>query len=132
MFSLNQILFINEGKNNGTDIKKIIKIFAIMLMFLGLAMLGKGSYAIAEKSKMKNDIPDLSVQNLNNGSISIVVIHNKAIDSIIYSWNDEEQEEIGGAGRNEIEETIAAKAGTNTLKVTVIDIEGKSNEFKKE
>jgi len=129
VFLLNQILFINDGKGNGTDIKKIIKFFAIVVIVFGLIMCGQGSYSIAQKSKEKNSIPDLSVQNLNNGNISIIVVHNKEIDTITYSWNDEEQEEIGGAGRMEIEEKIPAKGGTNTLKVTAIDIEGKSNVF---
>lgn len=132
MFLLNQILFINDGKGNGTDIKKIIKFFAIAAIVFGLSMLGTGSYAIIQSSKQKNAIPDLSVQDLNDGNIGIVVIHNKEIDSIVYSWNDEETEEIGGAGRKEIEETIPAKGGTNTLKVTAIDIEGKSSVFEKE
>jgi len=129
VFLLNQILFINDKKGNGTDINKIIKFFAIVLIIFGLIMAGQGTYAMAQKSKEKNAIPDLSVQNLNDGNISIIVIHNKEIDTITYSWNDEEQEEIGGAGRMEIEEKIPAKGGTNTLKVTAIDIEGKSNVF---
>lgn len=129
MFLLNQILFINDGKGNGTDIKKIIRFFAIVLIVFGLAMTCTGSYAMMQKSKGKSSIPDLSVQNLNDGNISIIVVHNKEIDSIIYSWNDEDIEEIGGAGRTEIEETIPAKGGTNTLKVTAIDIDGKSNVF---
>lgn len=129
MFLLNQILFINDGKGNGTDIKKIIKFFAVVVIIFGLAMCGQGSYAMAKKSKEKNSVPDLSVQNLNDGNISIIVVHNKEIDIITYSWNDEEAEEIGGAGRKEIEEKIPAKGGTNTLKVTAVDIEGKSNVF---
>lgn len=129
---MNQILFINDGKGNGTDINKIIKFFAIVLIIFGLTMVGQGSYAMAEKSKEKNAIPDLSVQNLNDGNISIIVVHNKEIDSVTYSWNGEEQEEIGGAGRTEIEEKIPAKGGTNILKVTAIDIEGKSNVFENE
>jgi len=127
VFLLNQILFINDGKGNGTDIKKIIKFFAIVVIVFGLIMCGQGSYSIAQKSKEKNSIPDLSVQNLNNGNISIIVVHNKEIDTITYSWNDEVVEEITGDGRTEIEETIPAKGGTNTLKVTVVDIDGKSN-----
>lgn len=129
MFLLNQILFINDGKGNGTDIKKIIKFFAIAAIVFGVAMAGTGSYAMIQKSNERNSIPDLSVQNLNDGNISIIVVHNKEIDSITYSWNDEDIEEIGGAGRTEIEEIIPAKGGTNTLKVTAVDIEGKSNVF---
>ena len=63
MFVLNQILFINDKKGNGTDINKIIKFFAIVVIIFGLAMLGQGSYAMVEKSKEKNAIPNLSVQN---------------------------------------------------------------------
>lgn len=129
MFLLNQILFINDKKGNGTDIKGIIRFFAIVLIIFGLAMAGQGTYAVVQKSNTKNAIPDLSVQNLNDGNISIIVVHNKEIDTITYSWNDEDEEEIGGAGRKEIEEIIPAKGGTNTLKVTAIDIEGKSNVF---
>lgn len=132
MFFLNQILFINDKKGNGTDINKIIKFFAIVVIIFGLTMAGQGTFAMAGKAKEKNAIPNLSVQNLNDGNISIIVVHNKEIDSITYTWNDEEQEEIGGAGRKEIEEKIPAKGGTNTLKVTVIDIEGKSNVFENE
>ena len=132
MFLLNQILFINDKKGNGTDINKIIKFFAIVLIIFGLTIVGQGSYAIAKKSKEKNSIPDLSVQNLYDGNISIIAVHNKEIDFITYSWNNEEQEEIGGAGRKEIEETIPAKGGINILKVTVVDIDGKSNVFEEQ
>ena len=126
---MNQILFINDKKGNGTDIKKIIRFFATIVIIFGLVMVGKSSYVVAQKSKGKNNIPDLSVQNLNDGNISIIVIHNKEIDTITYCWNDEGIEEIEGAGRSEIEEIITAKGGTNTLKVTAIDVEGKSNVF---
>jgi len=129
VFLLNQILFVNDGKGNGIDIKKIIRFFAIATIVFGLTIAGQASYAMVQKSKEANSIPDLSVQNLNNGNISIIVVHNKEIDNITYSWNDEEIEEIGGAGRTEIEEVVPAKGGTNTLKVTAVDIEGKSNVF---
>ena len=128
---MNQILFINDGKGNGTDIKTIIKFFAVVAIVFGISMAGTGSYAMMQKAKIKNTVPDLSVQNLNDGTISIIVVHNKEIDTITYSWNNEEIDEIGGAGRKEIEEVVPAKGGTNTLKVTAIDIEGKSNVFEK-
>ena len=134
---MNQILATSKPtekkkktKRNGgpADIKTIVRVFAIVMLVFGVFMIGTGSYAIYrenEASNMEITKPVIT-ETLNEDStaVALTVTHDKAIDRIEYSWNDDEVQIITGNGRRYIEQEIEIPGGTNTLNVKAIDTQG--------
>ena len=134
---MNQILATSKPtekkkktKRNGgrADIKTIVRVFAIVMLVFGVFMIGTGSYAIYrenEASNMEITKPVIT-ETLNEDStvVALTVTHDKAIDRIEYSWNDDEVQTITGNGRRYIEQEIEIPGGTNTLNVRAIDTQG--------
>lgn len=122
--TMNQILFENEGiEKVGT--KKIIRFFCIAIIIFGVALLGGGVYGImqenAKKAPVSRNKPSITVSVFEEDSIRIYVTHDKAIDRIVYSWNDGEDITILGRNRESIEELIDMPLGENVLHLRVID-----------
>ena len=133
---MNQILYIEKSKKKGEplEINVIMKIFAIIIIVFGVIMLAKGAYSIYKNnvgSVANSSIPVVTTSQTNN-KLEITVKHDKAIDKIIYSWNNESEITLQGKGQNQITETITMPVGTNTLKLKVIDIKGKTSTSTKE
>ena len=134
---MNQILStsnLEKNKKGGQiEIHTIIKFFSIILIIFGVIMISTASYAIYRKTVHKNNIPtkpSITEEQKDSKTVLLKVTHDKAIDKIEYSWNEEEIKTITGNGRKYIEQEIEIPGGTNTLYVSVIDIEGQeiSNE----
>lgn len=119
-----------KQKRNGgpADIKTIVRVFAITMLVFGVFMIGTGSYAIYKDNEANNSeiTKPVITETLNEDSTAVVltVTHDKAIDRIEYSWNDDEVQTITGNGRRYIEQEIEIPGGTNTLNVIAIDTQG--------
>lgn len=119
-----------KTKRNGgpADIKTIVKVFAITMLVFGVFMIGTGSYAIYKDNEANNSevTKPVITETLNEDSTAVIltVTHDKAIDRIEYSWNDDEVQTITGNGRRYIEQEIEIPGGTNTLNVKAIDAQG--------
>lgn len=135
---MNQILDYNPNKKSGraSGSDKIVRIFAAILIIFSLCLLGSGAYGIykrnqesknAEKSATKAVI---EVEQQDSEAI-IKVTHDKAIEKMIYSWNNNKETTEKGIGKNTMEKTISLPTGKNTLSIKVIDIDGVETTFEK-
>lgn len=134
---MNQILSTSNSERNKKggpiEINTIVKFFSIILIIFGVIMISTASYAIYKKSVDKNNIPtkpSITEEQKDDKTVLLKVTHDKAIDKIEYSWNEQESKIITGNGRKYIEQEIEIPGGTNKLHVSVTDIEGQeiSNE----
>ena len=132
---MNQILATSKPttkkakKNNGpADIKTVVRVFAIAMLVFGIFMIGTGSYAIYKDNETKNSeiTKPVITETLNEDGTEVIltVTHDKAIDKIEYSWNDDETQTITGNGRSYIEQKIEIPGGTSVLKVRAVDTVG--------
>lgn len=131
---MNQILYTEKSRNsNSLEINTIIKIFAIVIMVLGIVLLGKGTYGMISSSKDGQTAtePVVSIQEIN-GKLQINITHNKSIDKIIYTWNNAEEIVLQGKGQTNITETIDIPTGTNILHLKIIDSNKKEVAYTKE
>lgn len=122
-------------KSSGpADIKTVVRVFAIAMLIFGVFMVGTGSYAIYRDNEANNSEITKPVISLNDDGTAVIltVTHDKTIDRIEYSWNDEEIQTITGNGRKYIEQQITIPSGTNTLNVTAIDTQGQEISTQKE
>ena len=124
---MNQILYVNSDKKKGgpLELKMVLKIFAIAIIIFGVILVGKASFAMMNKKDVAKSIPDVEVTQQEK-KLSLNITHDKLIDKIIYSWDDEKRETIlQGKGRANVSEVIELpKVGNNTLNLKVIDIDG--------
>lgn len=135
---MNQILYTIENEEEKNRMKSIILFFAITIIVFGIIMTVMGSYRIVsakvakEEAKEAAKVPnvELALETETNNAI-IKVNHTRDIKNIMYSWNNEETVVLEKNAVKEIEEYIELPAGTNTLNVTVTDIEGKATRTSK-
>lgn len=145
---MNQILDFEENYNNKkpkrgsnrnpADIKKIIIVFAIVLIIFGIGIIGVAVYNNLNKDSEETEPitkPSITLtQNFEKGTVDVVVQSNNryAISKIIYSWNGQDEVEEEGNNRNYINLSIDIPSGTNTLSIKAIDIRNVSIEYEKE
>lgn len=128
---MNQILFVEKPKKgNCLEINSVIKIFTIIIILLGIVLIAKGTYGIINSFKKENE-PVVSIKEID-GEIEIDIKYNKAIDKIVYYWNDEQENTLQGKGQTNITETIELPIGTNVLNLKVIDIDKNKFEYAKQ
>ena len=128
---MNQILYTGETKKDVMDIKKVVMIFAIGILILGIVAVCQGFVGMTksnDKSVSKDVNPKLSVEQEENVLI-LNIDHNAIIDKIIYSWNDEDEVILQGRGRNSILEQIDIPKGENVINIEVIDVNNKKTSY---
>ena len=125
---MNQILYTNNQKKKGgpLEINIVLRIFAILCIVFGLILVGQASFAMLnQKEEVTSTVPLVEI-NQEGATLKLVVKHDKIIDKIVYSWNENQEIVLQGKGRLELEETIDMPIGSNTLVLKVTDINGKT------
>ena len=140
---MNQILSTdiekkNRKKRNKASINTIIIIFSVILIIFGIGTTGSGAYSyykcLVRKSNQNLLIsnstkPIITIERQNTNTISLVVSHDREIKTIIYTINDDEEKQISGSNRLEINEKIKLKTGSNHINITAKDIYGISSNY---
>lgn len=138
---MNQILQMNNNKkNNGPiEIGKIIKFFAIAIAIFAVILIGIGVYYLIannENSNIVDEQPVSTAPNVNitkqDNDILIEVTGQTIISKMVYNWNNEQETTINGENSTTLTKTIDLPIGTNTLNLTVTDINGEETKFQKE
>ena len=135
----NQILSVdvsqgNKKKSSGNiEINKIVKFFAIILIIFSITCISVSGYAFVQNNNISiiGARPEVSVDKQND-DLLVTAKSKKGIDRITYSWNDDSDiKTLTEDGKTEAEELIELPVGSNTLKLTVYDINGKSMGYEK-
>lgn len=138
---MNQILSVEiekKKKKSKASIKSILIVFSVFLIIFGIGITTTGAYSyyknISNKENenivlVNSEPPLITTDRLNANTIKIVVSHDKEIESVWYTLNNEEEAEISTNRKLNVEKTIKLKAGKNTLKVTATDINGKQDVY---
>lgn len=122
-----------QRSNEPLEITTIARFFAITILVFGICMIGTGSYSmyqVATKQEIKTK-PVIYVEQTDKTAILLKITHDKALSSIMYSWNGEQETQLPSNGKREVETTIQIPSGTNTLKVYANDVEGQEIEYEK-
>ena len=139
---MNQILSVEMPKNKQgsyrnknskkADIKTIIIFFCIIIMLFAIIM-GVVAFSTMNKNEKEkapsNSVitgtqPTINVEIQSETTLNIIVSHDKQISSIAYNWNDGEKVEETEIGETTKEIQVEIPAGTNTLNISVTDING--------
>ena len=130
---MNQILEYNPVKNSGggsSGSDKIVRVFALILIIFALCFIVIGAYGFFKKNKTENDKVSqapieakIQIEKLDTTAM-ISVSHDKAIEKIIYKWDDDKETTDKGDGSSEKKIEVPLPAGQHTLTVKVIDVDG--------
>jgi len=137
---LNQILDHSGPKkkkspNNSNDIKKIIKVFSIIILIFGISLIISGVYAISNNNKAKKTAsnvesiePTIIADKVDESKVSINVTHGVTLEKIEYDWDGNNSQTVKAvANQTQISvNDIGIPTGEHTLNVKVIDIKGKT------
>lgn len=136
---MNQILMdssSNLGKSNQHKSGKATKVFAIILIIFALALIGVGGYRIymnffnKEAEEQITEKPEIKVEHdEEEGVLKITVTHTKAIEKIMYAWNEGTATEVKGTGETTMSVELPVPLGTNAIKIKAFDIVGESSEY---
>lgn len=143
---MNQILAVENDpknkkrkKNTTADIKKVVTVFCIITILFGIAITGQGVYAIVTgfNSGTSQEEPvaeqNISIDsNTNTGKVVISGTVPNGVQSIIYKWNEDEEQTITKNGETQINEELDLPVGNNKLTVTIVDMKNSSTPYTKE
>lgn len=127
-----------KGKKVNTNpiaISSILKFFAIAMLIFGMFTIGTGAYAVFKNQsdqQEQNLEPSISIENKDEETILLKVVHKKNIAKLEYRWNDEESTVVNGNNGKYIEKQIKVPSGKNTLHVLVVDEDGKEIPYEKQ
>lgn len=127
---MNQILYMNNPKKKGgpLELKTIFLIFAILLILFGLILAAVACVKIIKDKQENETIPVVEI--LPEGAmLKLKITHDKIIDKVVYSWNQNTETVLQGMGRLEIEENISMPKGTNNFVLKVTDINNKTTTY---
>lgn len=130
---MNQILYTGDKNSGAMEIKKVIRIFVIGILIFGIACVGEGSYGIVKAVQGANNKivdPNVTLEQIEN-VLQLKIEHKRAIDKIIYRWNNEPEVTLQGRGQKEITEQISMPMGENTFSVRIIDSKGHEVSYSK-
>lgn len=134
---MNQILDYNPNKSSGggsSGSDKIVRVFAVILIIFAVCLLGSGAYGLYKKNAEKSEPTatptkaKITVEQQETEAV-IKVNHDKAIEKIIYSWDNEKEINNKGNGESSMEIKVALLAGEHTLNVKVTDIDGVESNY---
>ncbi len=128
----------NKNRNRNSNpiaVESILKFFGIAILVFGVFMVGTGTYAIYRNQSVQEEQnlePTISIENKTDKSILLKVMHQKVIDKVEYSWNEEDKTVLNGNNGKYLEKEINIPSGTNTLHVLVQDETGKQITYEKQ
>lgn len=128
---MNQILFTNREnkKNNKIDVKKVIIVFSIAIIVIGVIIAFMKIYGLyTNKKKVKNyATPQIAITRIDEESneITIKVTCEDGIEYLIYTWNNQSENRINLNGSANFERILEIpKNAMNNLKIEAKSTKG--------
>lgn len=128
--NLSNYKFRGNTYSQKADIIKVIRIFAILCIIIGVAIAGKSVYALTFGRAKPQDIPQVRTEKMGK-EVTISISTQYPIKEFKYRWNDGVETEIKGNETVDISETIEIPNGNNILNIIVTDYYGNKTEYQK-
>lgn len=135
---MNQILMVEDKKkkknrsNGPTEIKSIVRFFAIAIIAFGIFFIGQGSYGIYKESIGRNleDMPEVSISRVND-TLILTVNSINIIEKLKYTWGQAEETVIP-VKDTLVEEEIILPIENSILNITIEEESGRAIKYSKE
>ena len=107
-------------------------IFAIIIAIVGVFLLEKKQKEQPQNTVITGTQPNINVEIQSDSKLNIIVTHDKEISNVSYNWNDEDPVEQINIGQSNYELEVDIPSGTNTLNISVTDINGVTQTYSNE
>ena len=137
---MNQILSTSNNPNNQktVNIRKVIKIFCILLILFALTTMGIAGYNIYN-NKIKNTVenkptkPEIVIEEMEDETIKISVKYDLGLSTMSYIWNGTNRTDSNLDGKTYIEKQIEIPDGLkNKLEIIALGTDGKKETLSRE
>lgn len=132
---MNQILhtYSKPKKKEPLKLKTVFAIFSVCIILFGSVLIGKSIFSSAEKNQeeIATNQPLVEIERKGR-NIYVSIKHDKPIDNITYRWGKNEEVELPGEGKTELQEKIAIPVGKNKITLKVTDNGGKTTTYNQE
>lgn len=122
---------VRKGYEYKSQTKKIVKVYAIILILIEIIIIGKSSFSIAENMKKVATAPEVNVVKMGK-EIQINIKSETPMKEISYDWNSEGNTIINTESRTEKTFKVEIPNGNNILNIIVTDENGDKTYFKKQ
>lgn len=137
---MNQILDYNPNKSSGggtSGSDKVTRVFALIMICFAVCLIGGGAYNIINNKKDDVVVETPKTQakiviEKEDDGILVKVSHDKVIKKMLYSWDTQKEISIDGKNSSTMEEKIQFLAGTHTLNIKVVDVDGAETLYQEE
>lgn len=140
---MNQILSMDPGmgmnmnmgepkRGGAMEVNSVVKIFAIVVIIFGLAMVGLGTFNLIDSLSGKNKVVDTWPKfdpYQDGNTLNLTVSNDQIIESVTYHWNNGFEKVVQGDQTKNLVVTIDVPAGDNILNLKVTDINGKETQY---
>lgn len=117
-----------KKNNDKAPIGSVIKVFAISLLLVGIFIVGFAGYNMytEKQEEILNPTKPVIVQEQDDKTLLITIVHDKELSKIEYNWNEDSKQTIDCSGQTTVEQEITIPGGSNTLYLSVTDINGET------
>ena len=121
----------NNDYENKANIKTIVKIFSILLMIFGLALIGQSVLSLTSQENKPKDNPQVSFEKIGK-EVKITVETMQPVKQIEYWWNDGDRTKLEGTENIKVTYNVDVPNGNNILNVMIEDYYGNKTNYQKQ
>lgn len=123
---------IDTKGTNKLALNKAVKMFAYVILIMGIALISKGIYGKLNAKPTQIDTSLEIVDQKQGSKVTLKIKSEKPVRIVTYKWNDGEPTSIQGNNKQTIEQIITIPQGNNILKIIVTDYYGNERNFQKQ
>ena len=124
------VINANRRKDK-TNINKVLRIFCVLMILIGISMMGKSIYALTFNRPKQKDNPVVEINKMGK-EVTIEINTQYPIREMSYKWNDGETTTLKGNGTINVSKTIEIPNGNNVLKLEIVDNFGNKTQYQKQ
>ncbi|MBR3325677.1 MAG: hypothetical protein IKG14_06540 [Clostridia bacterium] len=127
----NEDYYNKKYNRNKASIETIARVFSILLLLFGMAIIAQSAVALTSSENKPKDIPQVNIEKMGK-EVSITVKTSQPTKQIEYWWNDEEKKRLEGSETTTVTQTVDVPNGNNILNIMVEDYYGNKTYYNKQ
>lgn len=123
--------YSKRSNRNKASIETISRVFAILMILFGIAIIAQSVMALTSSENKPKDIPRVNIEKMGK-EVSISINTSQPTRQVEYWWNDEEKKKLEGSETTQIIQTVDVPNGNNILNIMVEDHYGNKTYYNKQ
>ncbi len=116
---------------NNTNITTAAKVFAIIIIVLGVIFIADGAYMAYANQPKKEDVPEVHIEQIGT-KLTITAYTKLPLKAMSYRWDNEEVINLVVSPLSPVKQEIRLGVGNKMLKLTITDYYGNETHYHKQ